>query len=115
MEGCSPICIHFWVVISKLITLDAVLKFPVISCHCHWKHWASFQGISLTFDTTFLTGSDEKCSVCRPVMPNLSTQMNRRLIQVLRENCVLWLLLCHMTGLRGGHYSHVLSRSNKNK
>lgn len=36
IEGCSPICIHFWVVISKLITLAALLKFPV-TLSLFWK------------------------------------------------------------------------------
>lgn len=76
MEGCLPICVHFWVVISKLITLDAVLKFLVTSYHCHLKQWVSFQGISLAFYIAFLTDSDEECNVSRPVMPSLSTQMN---------------------------------------
>lgn len=67
MEGCSPICIHFWVVISKLITLAALLKFPV-TLSLFWK------------------------------------QMNQYFILVLRENWVLWLFLCHMTGLRVGQH-----------
>lgn len=68
MEGCSPIRIHFWVVISKLITLAALLKFPV-TLSLFWKQWLSFQGISLAFYTTFLRGNDEKCSVYSPVWP----------------------------------------------
>lgn len=78
MEGCSPICIHFWVVISKLITLAALLKFPV-TLSLFWK------------------------------------QMNQYFILVLRENWVLWLFLCHMTGLRVGQHCDVLPRTNKRK
>lgn len=78
MEVCSPICIHFWVVISKLITPAALLKFPVT--------------LSLFWNL-----------------------MNKYLIQALRENWVLWLLLCHMTGLCVGHSCDVLPRTKESK
>lgn len=48
MEGCSPICIHFWVVISKLITLVALLKFAVI-LSLFWKQWCLSKGSAWHF------------------------------------------------------------------
>lgn len=67
----------FWNFLSLLVIVTR-------SSGCHSK------GSAWDFYTTFLTGSDEECSVSKPTMPSLSAQMNQYLIQVLREKCVWW-------------------------